>query len=147
MANDTNISMAAAIAACDAIVNLIDGGTGTNPMLKIYNGSQPADPDTAVGGQTLLATIDLGSATVFGNAATGTGDFAEATASAILPKSDTTAAATGTATWFRVLNKSGTAIIDGTVGTSGCDLNLDSASITAGQTVKINTWAFRMPNL
>ena len=47
MATNTKISNAAAIAACDAIVDKIDVGSGT-AVLRIYDGTQPADPDTAV---------------------------------------------------------------------------------------------------
>lgn len=42
-------------AAMDAVVDSIDtGGAGT---IKIYDGTQPADSDTAVSTQTLLATL------------------------------------------------------------------------------------------
>jgi hypothetical protein len=57
MATATRISNAAAIAACDAIVDRVDlGGAG---KLRIYDGTQPADPDTAVSTQVLLAEITL----------------------------------------------------------------------------------------
>ena len=147
MANDTNVSMAAAIAAVDAVVDLLDAGTAANARVRIYDGSQPADPDVAIGTQTLLAEIDLGTATVFGAAATGTGDSAVATASGILPKTQTSATAAGTAVWFRAVNKDATAILDGTVGTASCDMIIDSTSIAQGQEVRLNTWAVKMPNL
>jgi alkylated DNA nucleotide flippase Atl1 len=140
--------MAVAKAALDAVVDLIDGGTAANPRLRIYNGSQPGRPDDAVGTQTLLAEIDLGTATVFGAAATGTGTLsntATATASGILTKTCTSATATGTATWFRVVDKDATAIIDGSAGESAADLILDNASINAGQEVKLKTWKVKMP--
>ena len=144
MAYDTNMSIAAAKAAVDAVVDLMDGGTAANPKLRIYSGSQPASPDVAAGtGNTLLAEIDLGAATVFGAAATET-NSAAATASGILPKTDTSANASGTATWFRAVDKDATAIIDGTVGTSGADMVLDNTSIAAGQAVKLNTWKVKL---
>lgn len=56
------------------------------------------------------------------------------------PKSDTSANNTGTAAAARIRDSNGTDIITGlTVGTSASDINLDSVSITAGQTVTINS--------
>jgi hypothetical protein len=52
------------------------------------------------------------------------------THSAITP--DSSANATGTATWFRDVDSTGTCVMDGSVGTSGADLNLNSTSITSG---------------
>ena len=56
-------------------------------------------------------------------------------------KSDTSADNTGTAAAARIRTApAGTDIITGlTVGTSASDINLDSVSITAGQTVTINS--------
>lgn len=58
-----------------------------------------------------------------------------------MPKSDTSADASGTAAAARIRTATaGTDIITGlTVGTSGTDVVLDSVSITAGQTVTINS--------
>jgi hypothetical protein len=59
------------------------------------------------------------------------------------PRSDTSANATGTAAAARIRDSSGTDVITGlTVGLSAADVILDSLSITAGQTVTINTAAF-----
>lgn len=56
--------------------------------------------------------------------------------------SDTSANATGTAAEARIKDSNGTIVISGlTVGTSGADINLDSASITTGQTVTLTTGA------
>lgn len=143
MAFDTNISIASALAAVDAVVDIIDTGTGANARLRIYDGSQPASPDVAPGTQTLLAEIDLGAATVFGAAATET-NSAAATASGILPKTQTSATATGTASWFRAVDKGTNALIDGTVGTSGTDMILDNTSITLGQEIRLNTWKVKL---
>jgi len=140
--------MAVAKAALNAAVDLIDGGTTANPRLRIYAGSQPGRPDDAITTQTLLAEIDLGSATVFGNATTGTGTLsntATATASAILPKTCASATASGTATWFRVVNKDATAIIDGSVAAASADLILDNTSIASGQEVRLNSWKITLP--
>lgn len=56
------------------------------------------------------------------------------------PKSDTSANNTGTAAAARIRDSNGVDIITGlTVGTSASDINLDSTSITSGQTVTINS--------
>ena len=84
---------------------------------------------------TVLATIALNNP--IAGAATGAGVL---TLSGF-PKSDTSADATGTAAAARIRTATGgTDIITGlTVGLSGSDINLDSLSITAGQTVTINS--------
>jgi len=87
---------------------------------------------------TVLATITLGNP--IAGAATGAGVL---TLSGF-PRSDTSADATGTAAAARIRTATGgTDIITGlTVGLSGSDVNLDSLSITAGQTVTINSSVF-----
>ena len=148
MAVDTNISMAAAKAALDAVVDRLDTGTGANARVRIYDGTQPGRPDDAVTTQTVLAEIDLGTAAVFGAATTGTGTEANTAVatSSILPKTDTSANASGTATWFRAVNKGTVAIIDGSVGTAATfDMVLDNTSIATSQTVKLNSWKVKLP--
>jgi hypothetical protein len=105
MALNTQLSDAAANAACNTLCALANGGS-----LKIYSGAQPANANTAISGQPLLATLAL-SAAAFANAVAGAA-AANATTSA-------TAVATGTAAWFRVFKSDGTTVVfDGTVGTS-----------------------------
>lgn len=116
-------------AAADAVVDQADGGA-----LRIYAGSQPANADTAVSGQTLLAELTLGSP-AFGAALGGV-----ATANAIT--GDSSANATGTAAWFRVVTSGGAALWDGAVGTSGSDLNLNSTSIQSGAAVDVTSFTF-----
>ena len=59
---------------------------------------------------------------------------------------DSSANATGTASWFRMVTQSGgSTIADGSVGTSGCDLNLNTTAITAGSTVSITSFTITMP--
>jgi len=96
--------------------------------LRIYSGTRPATPDTALSGNTLLAELTFG-ATAFAAATGGT-----KTANAI--GSDTSADNTGTATFFRAFKSDGTtAVVDGTVGTSGTDAIINSTSIVAATTV------------
>ena len=131
MALTTKITNAAASAACDAITALLNNG-----FLDIYDSTggtgQPATADTAIGSQVLLAHLPL-SATAFAGAVNG-----QATANAIT--SDTSANADGTATWFRATTSGGTGVIDGSVGTSGANLNLNSVAISSGATVAVSSW-------
>jgi hypothetical protein len=127
------LSPGARNAALDAITALLNaGGAGT---LDIRTGAQPTDPATAATG-TLLATLTL-SATAFA--------AASSQSSALNAVTSATAAATGTAGWFRLKNNAGTGIIDGTVGTSGAELNLSSTSIVSGGTVSITSGSITLP--
>lgn len=128
MANNPKRSNVAANAGCDAMAALANSG-----KLRIYDGSQAATADTAIGAQVLLAELTM-NATAFGASALGV-----ATANAIT--SDSSADNTGTASWFRMLKSDGTtALWDGTVGTSGADLNLNTVSIVAGAAVAVTAF-------
>lgn len=118
----------------NAGLDLIDvGGAGT---ISIYTGSQPAGPGTAVGAQVLLATLTF-SATAFADAVN-----AVATANAITAG---TGLAAGTASWYRVKSGAGTAVIDGSVGTSNADLILATTSISVGLTVPCTSFTYTHP--
>lgn len=140
MAVATRLSNAAAKAACDAIVDLVDGGAGAGTC-KLYTGTQAVDPDTAIGAQTLLGTLTF-SDPAFGNAADAA-PGGRATASAIT--SDTSADNTGTATWFRVADSNAVAIFDGSVGTSSADMILNTVAVVAGAEIAISSWTFTVP--
>lgn len=112
--------------------NAITTTMGANAKILLYSGTKPASPDVAVSNQVLLATINC-SAT-----------FAPAAAGGVLtlnPLADgtgTPAAGTGTnATWFRVVTSANAPHIDGTVGITGCDMNLNNTSIATGQTISV----------
>lgn len=111
----------------------ITSGIGSAGTLKIYDGSQPASPDTAVGAQVLLSTHTCGSPFA---PASSSAHPSVLTANAI---GSATAAASSTATWFRLASSGGTAVVDGSVGTATADLILNSTSITSGQTVSITS--------
>jgi hypothetical protein len=128
--NETNAS---ANAANDARCALLNSG-----FLRIYSGTQPANADAALSGNTLLAELTFG-ATAFGASVNGV-----ATANAITQ--DSSANATGTATFFRAFKSDGTtAVLDGTVGTSGADLNLNSTSIVSGGAVSVASMTVSQP--
>lgn len=125
-------------AMCDACVDAIDGGTGAG-TLKIYTATRPANANTAVSGQTLLATLTF-SDPAFGAANTS----GVATANSITQ--DSSADATGTAAWARIETSTPGTVMDISVGTSGAELNLDSVSIVAGGTVSVSSMTVTMPD-
>lgn len=117
-------------AAADAVCALANSG-----LLRIYDGVQATDATTAVGAQVLLAELTM-NATAFGAAVAGV-----ATANAIT--SDSSANATGTASWFRLVKSDGTTVLfDGSVGTSGCNLNLATTSIVSAATVSVSAFTY-----
>ena len=137
MALEFAISTAARNAACDAIVDLVDGGAGAG-YIEIRTGAAPATPATADSG-TLLGTCPF-SDPAFGNAATGV-----ATANAIT--SDTTADATGTAGHFRIKDSNAVVIAQGSAGEAGDtpDMVFDNKSIIAGGTIAITSMTITVP--
>lgn len=114
-----------------ALANLNTG------YLRIYDGAQATDADTALGAQVLLAELRFG-ATAFAGASAGS-----ATANAIT--ADSSANATGTATWYRALKSDGsTVVMDGSVGTATSNLVLNSAAITSGAAVSVTSMTVSM---
>jgi hypothetical protein len=141
MAHTPFFSDEASKAAVDAVAAKCDGGT-----LKIYTGSQPTDANTAVGAQTLLATLTLNATAFAASVASGSAGSKIVTATANAITGDTSADATGTAAWFRVLKSDGTSIVyDGSVGVgSTFDLNLATVSIVAAQDVEITDFTITL---
>ena len=125
-------------AARNAMLDGITSTVGGSAKLRIYDGSQPAGPGTAVSTQVLLAEL------------TCNATFAPAASSGVLTLNsitqDSSADATGTASWFRIVTSGGTAVIDGSVSTSGADMNLNSTSIVSGGTVSITSATFTAGN-
>ena len=130
------LSTAARNASTDAISALVDAGA-TAGTVKIYDGVQPATPDDAATG-TLLATVVLGDP-AFAASVAGTATGAD-------PVS-VDAAATGTATWFRMADGDGSPVMDGDVtdeaGTG--TLKLSTTSLVAGSPVDIGTPSHTTP--
>jgi hypothetical protein len=120
------------VAARNGRLDAIETEGGTDAILKIRTGAQPADCATADSG-TVLATLNLPS------------DYLAAAASGAKAKSgtwnDTSADATGTAAHFRLYKSNGTTcFLQGSVGQGSGDLSLDNTSIVAGQTVTITAF-------
>ncbi len=131
MALNPHIAVASRNAALDAAMNLANGGT-----LVIYSGTQPANADTALSGNTALATFTLPSPAF---AASSSASKALNVPTAV------TASATGAATWFRIWQSGGTvAVADGSCGTATADLILTTTAINSGDTVTISSGSYTM---
>lgn len=128
MANNPQLSDAAANAEAAALGALLNAG-----FMRLYDGTQPVNANTAISGNTLLAEL------TFGSPAFASPSGGVAAANAIAP--DTDANATGTATWFRCVASDGaTVVFDGTVGNSGCDLNINATAIQQHAEVDVTSF-------
>lgn len=106
-------------------LDAITTAVGNAGKLAIYDGTRPATGGTAT---NKLAEFTLGT------------PFAAAAAAGVLSPtlpSNVTALLSGTATWYRITTSGGTFVMDGSAGTSGTDLILNSAAIASGATVSI----------
>jgi hypothetical protein len=108
---------------------------GNGALLRIYDGTRAADADTAIGAQVLLAELVCGT------------PFAPGAASGVLTANaitqDSSANASGTATWFRLLDSAGTTtVMDGSVTASGGggDLQLVTTTVVATQPVQVTSF-------
>lgn len=101
----------------------LDAGA-TPGMLKIYTGTIPTTPDTAIGTQVLLGELTLSKPC--GTISAGALTFAAIT-------QDSSANATGTATWARLFDGDGVAVMDIDVSATGGSgaLQMNTTSIVA----------------
>lgn len=111
----------------NAIRDAIDAGAGAG-LLRIYDGSRPATGGAAT---TLLAELTLSDPCAAG-ASSGVLTFSAIT-------TDSSANATGTATWGRIVTSAGAFVLDCSVGTSGTDVILNTASIVSGASVSVTS--------
>jgi hypothetical protein len=117
---DLSYAVATRNASLNTKLDQLNSGT-----LKIYAGTPPANADTALSGNTLLATLTFGS-TAFASASSGS-----KTANAITQDSD--AAATGTATFYRCLTSGAAVVYQGSVGATGSGESLILPTTTINQ--------------
>lgn len=120
------LAIAGRNASVDAVNTLLNGGT-----LEIRTGA-PAAVDGAPTG-TVLATLNI-NATAFGAASAGT-----ATANAIV---DVTATAAGTAGHYVAKDSVGNVERNGTAGTSGTDMILNTTTFGIGDDVSVISWTY-----
>ncbi len=117
------------------MLNTITTAAGGSAKLRIYDGTRPATGGTVT---NLLAEL-ICNAT-----------FAPAASAGVLTLNaitqDSSADATGTATWFRIVTSANVFVLDGNVGTSGSDLNLTTTSIVATQPVSVTSFVITEGN-
>lgn len=127
MAKDTRWTNAVRTLAAQGIDQEFDNG-----YLRLYDGSRPAGPSTAVTTQVLLAELRF-AATAAASVTNGVITF-----NALTP--DLSADASGTVAWARALKADGsTAICDLSVDTSDANVIVPTTTITAGIEVAVNT--------
>lgn len=116
------------------ILTAIDAGSGAGTV-KIYTGTQPAGPATAITTQTLLGTLTFSDPCGVESAGT-------LTMSAITQ--DSSADATGTATWARCADSTGAAVCDIDVTNTGGGgvLQLNTTSIVILGPIGISSFVF-----
>lgn len=122
----------------DQLRTLLDIGSGP-ATIAIYSGTQPADGDAGLSGNTLLATLTM-SDPAAPAASGGTLTFSPIT-------EDTSADATGTATWARVRSSDGAQGFDCDVTATGGGgvIEVNTTSIVAGGPVRITAFTFSIP--
>lgn len=120
------------VAARNARLDAIETAAGVSAILELRSGAAPANCAAADSG-TVLATLTLPSdwmAAAAAGAKSKTGTWQDASADA-----------SGTFGHFRLKDSGGTVChIQGTVGTTGTDMIVDAATVTAGQSFTINTF-------
>lgn len=123
------LSAAAATIQVNALATEFDGG-----FMDVMSGTQPATGDTAITTQVRLATF------TFGVPAFAAGVAGVAAANAMGPEAD--APATGEATWFRCYKADHTTPLeDGSVGLSGCNVNLNNVNIQQHAVVSLDAYS------
>ena len=119
----------------NARLDAITTAVGTAGFIRIYDGVRPATGGTVT---VLLAELTV------------PGAFAPAAAAGVLTVNavtqDSSANATGTATWFRVVTSAGVFVIDGSVAVSASDMNLTTTSIVLGGPVAISSFTITSGN-
>lgn len=119
-------------------LDTITTDVGASGTLRIYDGTPPASANAALSANNLLVTLPL-SAT-----------FAAASSAGVLTANaitTTNAALTGTASFFRLLRSDGTTVVlQGSVGTSGQDLNLNTTAIVSGGPVSVSSFVITEAN-
>ena len=128
-------------AVCDVVVDRCDAGTGAGKLI-IYTGTEPSYADDTAGTEVATCTLPdpaFGTATY-----DSTNHWAEADLSSNAEDSSATGNASAV-TYFRLTDSDSAVVLQGTVGTSGCDLNLNSTTIGAGVTVTVTALQVRVP--
>lgn len=153
------VNTAEAFAVATRITACMGGSlkdTFKDGVLRVYSGAQPAGPDSAASGTLLLEVSESAGVWAAGAFANGL-EFGDASGGIIAKATGETwqdqGLAAGTAGYFRFVGNATDAggastslpRIDGSVGTSGADLNMSSTGITIGATYTIDAFQFTLP--
>lgn len=141
MANHCRLDPLVTTAMCGHIAGAVSGGAGAGAIV-LYTGAEPAYADDAHG--TEVATCVCADPAYAAAAADAVNHWSDSN----LASSAVDADATGNAaavTYFRLETSDGDPVLQGTVGTAGCDLNLNSTTIGAGAAVTITALEIRVP--
>ena len=139
MAN-VRIATATRNAMLDQLATKINAAAGASPnqgYINVYDGSQPANANTAITTQNLLAQLR------FSQPAAPSASGGVLTFSTIVE--DSSADATGTAAWARITDADGNTIFDCDVSTSGATLNFNTVSFVAGGPVRVTSFTLTYP--
>lgn len=125
-------------AILDQITTAVDAGTGAG-VIRLYSGTVPANANAALSGNTLLAELTCS------DPASAAANNKTLTLNAITQ--DSSADATGNATFFRVFDSSNNVVVQGTVSAvgGGGDLQMNTVSVVAGGPVQITSCTFTLP--
>jgi hypothetical protein len=130
------LKMAASVV--QAMLDAFETNIGVSAIVKLRTGAPPSACSGADTG-TVCATINLASDWMANAAAGGTKAFSS------LPLQDLSADNAGTIGHFRLYKSDGTTcVFQGTVATSGGDMTIDNATVTAGQQINITAWTLDM---
>ena len=124
-------------------------------VIRIYSGSQPASADSAETG-TLLLTITLNSGAFTPGSPTNGLEFGPVISGVVSKLASEVwsglGVANGTAGWFRFYSNEmdtgadSTAVrFDGSVGTSGANLNMSSTSVVENATTTVDSFSITLP--
>jgi hypothetical protein len=112
-----------------SVVTAIDAGAGAG-LINVYSGSVPTNPAAALGGATLLATLTCSDPC--GTVTNGVLTFSAIT-------QDSSADASGTPTFARITDSTGSVVLQVSAGVGSGDINF-GAALVSGQPVQITSF-------
>jgi len=132
-----HFSRALSTTFANGVKTAVDGGS-SGGTIKFYTGSMPADTTVGITSQTLLGTCTCSDPC--GTESGGTLTFSAIT-------QDSSADASGTATWVRIHDSSGTVVcdLDVSVVGGGGYVQMVTTTVTAGAPIAFTTFTIALP--